>query len=303
MGRCQCRKLTNFYCWHCNQSVCFDCVVEDEHRLAYVSTYQEWVEKGCAESPPQPKCPLSGKLLTEKDDVIRFMNFQIYDIQAINSYGASLPKNTALNGFKIPGTDIPMVSILPKEANTKLAQQIRKKLKQFTWISELIDQAEAIIANPTVSPPSSSPASPTKPISTNQGITILSPDDGKRSVNRKILTDDHSIQIDLSNSSQTTTTQSARDVESGDADDKKYKRRPIRSVFEALGFVSSTSNNTARTSQPYLITGRRLVFLFLLVATLMVVFFLSMNIEEALTVTVEETFSGENLEKALGEKL
>jgi len=78
-------------------------------------------------------CPLSKRIITENDEVIRFMNMQLFLLTAINEYG-SQQSSRFLYELTIPGTDEPM---LPSQDDiSKLAQEIRSKLSQFSWYRE-----------------------------------------------------------------------------------------------------------------------------------------------------------------------
>jgi len=80
-------------------------------------------------------CPLAGRVITDNDQVIRFMNMQLFLLSSIDEYGSKKSLNiNSVNELTIPGTDEPM---LPSSSDkSKLAQEIRTKLSQFKWFIE-----------------------------------------------------------------------------------------------------------------------------------------------------------------------
>jgi len=270
MGICKCRKRSELFCYHCEKAVCFDCITEPSHKLAKVTTYVEWLNK--PDNPP-PVCPLSNKPLTEKDEVIRFMNMQIFLLEAINEYGSSLPNVTALAGFTIPGTEEPMVP--PPEDHSKLAQQIREKLSRFPWISDLISlQRENSLKN---SEKAEKPGITEFPANKTASRKALSPEDytPTPSIGSQSVIASRKTTIPSGNLGVPTTTNSDFSVDLGsmakdDDPEYKYRPKPIRKVFEALGFISSATMSKA---QHYQFSGRRAAFIFALLITLVIVFF------------------------------
>jgi len=290
MGICKCRKKTLLFCWHCTKAVCLDCITEEEHKLAYVNNYELWLSN--PESPP-PVCPLTNNILTAGDEVIRFMNLKIFLLSAIDDYGKSKPANTALAGFTIPGTNEPMVP--PPEEKSKLAQQIRQKLSRFPWISSMIAlQAEIM---------------PEKPISRQYSDPIARPEgyalDKSKKLNEvdshytsdPLFTGAHKVVGTVPKKiSRSTGGISETDVHIAkgapytptrlreeDGEDK-YKRRPLE--MDAL----FGSTRTGVLAQSYQMTGKRLLLAVALVVTLVVVIFLSMNLDDDTTVPhYEET--------------
>jgi len=283
MGICKCRKRSDLFCYHCDKAVCFDCITEPTHKLGKVTTYCDWLMNPVNTIPV---CPLSGVSLTESDDVIRFMNLQIFLLEAINGYGSSKPNNTALAGFTIPGTEEPMVP--PFEDQSKLAQQIREKLSKFPWISELISlqretpettvhrdiNAGKLDIPPvlqitgkkptpaddyTTTPPQQSGIASRKTTSTNQ-------------------TNEH-IHIDLNSHLNS-------HLRPDDDPEYKYRPKPIRKVFEALGFLSTATMSKA---QHYQVNGKRAIFVFALLFTLSMVFFMGMSLTESALSEVQST--------------
>eukprot|EP01127_Copromyxa_protea_P012010 TRINITY_DN3086_c0_g1_i1.p1 TRINITY_DN3086_c0_g1~~TRINITY_DN3086_c0_g1_i1.p1 ORF type:complete len:312 (-),score=59.07 TRINITY_DN3086_c0_g1_i1:39-974(-) len=134
MGFCKCRRRTELWSTKSESPVCLDCICNEEHSLSTVKKYADWLENPTEETPV---CPLSGQVLTSSTEVIRFLNLELYSLAAIDEYGRNLPPNTALAGYTIPGTNTPMVP--PSDDHSKLAEQIRDKLKRFSWISSLIE--------------------------------------------------------------------------------------------------------------------------------------------------------------------
>jgi len=260
-------------------------------------------------------CPLSKQTLNESDEVIRFMNLNIFLLSAIDEYGKNKPPNTALAGFTIPGTNEPMIP--PLEEKSQLAQQIRQKLSQFPWISNMIAlQAEIIPENQPssyLSRPALSSSDPlpkpegyaslnsNKTTSTNEvdsnytsdPLSTLSHSTG--SISRKIAgntspivkkvsrltTSDQNTEIDVHTAKGSPYTPSRL---FRDEDEDKYNRRPIE--LEAL--FGSAPTRTGILAQKYRITSERLVLTVALVVTLVVVYLLSMGIDEDITVPLYE---------------
>jgi hypothetical protein len=209
------------------------------------------------------------------------MNLQIFLLDAINEYGANKPNVTALAGFTIPGTQEPMVP--PPEDQSKLAQQIREKLSKFPWISELIAlQVESHEKNPEKTNLVSSPEKSAVPldVSGNRTTRKVSPEDytptptlqqsgiasRKTASTPTIGTNTSDYSVDLT-----------AHLPTDDDPEFKYRPKPIRKVFEALGFISSA---TIAKAAHYSVSGRRLIFLIALVVTLVMVLFMGMSLTE-----------------------
>jgi len=322
MGICKCRKRTDLFCWHCHRAVCLDCITDEEHNLAYVGTYIKWLDS--PESPPLV-CPLSKAIITATDEVIRFMNLDIFLLSSIDEYGKNKPPNTALAGFTIPGTNDPMVP--PPEDKSKLAQQIRQKLNKFPWIStmialqtELVPQTQpqvhtlqtqpqskhqAHFSDPLAKPEGygldlntkektaekSNPTDvdlnyTTDPLSSSAGITprkptTLSTNTGTpKKSSRPTQPLDQPVDLDLDPHLAKGAPYTPARFREEDPESDKYKRRPIE--MEALGFSAPT--RTGREAPRYQITGNRLLLMLALVVTLLVVFCLSISLDEDTTV-------------------
>jgi len=133
MGVCKkCKKISPFFCYHCRDTVCYDCVTDPEHRMGLVVPFEKYLlNPGDFDSV----CPLTQRVIRENDEVIRFMNMQLFLLTAINEYGSQKSsKITFMNELTIPGTEEPM---LPSpDDNSKLAQEIRSKLSQFMWFTD-----------------------------------------------------------------------------------------------------------------------------------------------------------------------
>jgi len=316
MGICKCRKKADLFCWHCQKTVCLDCITDEGHKLAYIGTYDDWLSHP---NVPPAVCPLSMKILSEGDDVIRFMNL-LFLVSAIDDYGKSKPANTALAGFTIPGTDEPMVP--PPEEQSKLAQQIRQKLSKFPWIANIIALQSEIVPQTDKQPPTL-PYSPFAALARPEGYALAMNINDKSDKTtsseidsnytsdplstipqasplgiapRKIGTNtvsggfptkkvprptssEKSVEIDVHTSAKGIPYTPQRFREE-DADLDKYKWRSID--MEALGFGGTT--RTGVLAQRYQITGKRLFLIVALIVTLVVVFFLSMGIDEDMTV-------------------
>lgn len=130
MGICKCRKRTEL----CTVSkdgksvdfVCSDCIVAEEYATAQVIFYKDWLSNSQSKGPLV--CPLSKAPLDDGANLIRLMNFQLFRLDAIIDYASKLPENSTPS---IPGTQDPLAP--SSSDNSKLAQQIRKKLSTFAW--------------------------------------------------------------------------------------------------------------------------------------------------------------------------
>jgi len=278
MGICKFRKRSELFCYHCEKAVCFDCITEPHHKLAKVTTYVEWLEPRDSVSDKQPAgpvCALSNKPLTEADEVIRFMNLQIYLLEAINEYGSSKPNITALAGFTIPGTKEPMVP--PPEEQSKLAQEIREKLSRFPWISELIAlQRETEKNNEKItSNPEKSASTPDISVKTTTTRKMISPDDYNPAPT--LQTSGIASRKTTGTAGSDYTVDLTQHIRTDDDPEYKYRPKPIRKVFEALGFLSSA---TISKAQHYQVSGRRGLFVFALLVTLLMVFLMGMSLTE-----------------------
>jgi len=219
------------------------------------------------------------------------MNLEIFLLEAINEYGSSKPNVTALAGFTIPGTEEPMAP--PPEDQSKLAQQIREKLSRFPWISDLIalqrENSQKNSEKPNPNPLSLSEKSGITDFPANKQTLsrkTLSPEDytptssiGHQSViahSRKTTTPGGNVGNPTTNSDFTTVDFSSH-LTKDDDPEYKYRPKPIRKVFEALGFLSSA---TISKAQHYQFSGKRAVIMFALLITLIVVFFMGMSLSE-----------------------
>jgi len=142
MGVCRCKKRTELWCYKTTKPVCLDCIVDIDHQLSLVAPYIDWLNNPVDHDLV---CPLSQEPLVDISNSIRFINLQVFSLSAVNDYLSKLPPNTAAAGFTIPGTDIPMLPAVTDQS--KLAQQIREKLKDSPNISKVIEsQKESIQA-------------------------------------------------------------------------------------------------------------------------------------------------------------
>jgi len=261
--------------------VCYDCVIDSDHFLHYVGSYEEWVDN--LETKPVV-CPLTGKILTPDDDVIRFKNMQIFLMSAIDEYGKSKPPNTPLTDFTIPNTKELMVP--PPEDQTKIANYIREKLKVFLWIRDQInqesvapqtittDKSKALFAEPIVKIEGlTDSGNAVDPLALPVGIASRKTATGKPRVVSAEHTHDPVIE---SHSSKTPFSPPRRFPTDMDDEDEKYKRRTID--MDALGFTNTNRNST--TAQRYRITGKRLLLFLALILTLFIVILLSVNMDE-----------------------
>eukprot|EP01124_Arcella_intermedia_P012803 TRINITY_DN19181_c0_g1_i2.p1 TRINITY_DN19181_c0_g1~~TRINITY_DN19181_c0_g1_i2.p1 ORF type:complete len:276 (-),score=47.34 TRINITY_DN19181_c0_g1_i2:111-938(-) len=264
MGICKCRKRTDLFCYHCQKAVCYDCMVEEGHALSKIATYEDWLNN--ATNPP-PTCALSGRPINSTSESIRFTNLKLYHLEAINEYGSSKPKSTALAGYTIPELRIPMVP--PVEDQSKLAQQIREKLSRFEWISELI-----ALQHETRSP---DPKTPTDPASDSLHLSDRLPP-AQNGFNSSQPAQYSGMSARKQAQTEVTVEIPPRLVD--DDPQFKYRPKPIRKFFEALGFISETTTTKAKD---YRFKGKGMViFVGALLFTLAVVIFLGMNMSETI---------------------
>jgi len=141
MGVCKCKKRTDLWCYKMVMPVCFDCIVEIEHQLSCVAPYIDWLNN------PHDQdlvCPLSQKLIVYISNSIRFLNLQVFQLDAILEYCSThFSPNTAAAGFTIPHTDIPMLP--PIGDQSKLAIQIREKLRGSPAIARIIETQRELV--------------------------------------------------------------------------------------------------------------------------------------------------------------
>eukprot|EP01126_Amoeba_proteus_P060808 TRINITY_DN808_c0_g1_i5.p1 TRINITY_DN808_c0_g1~~TRINITY_DN808_c0_g1_i5.p1 ORF type:complete len:613 (-),score=136.49 TRINITY_DN808_c0_g1_i5:127-1752(-) len=236
----------------------------EEHKLSLVLNYADWLQSPLGNI--QPVCPLSSKILTEEDEVIRFMNLQIFSMRAIDEYGKTFPSDTALAGFVIPGTNQPMVP--PLDDNSSLAQQIKSKLSTFSWISHLLQSQKLLLQQEGQVSTTVHLASRKQPRNDHQ-------QQGSEELTEVVIPMDrqqnhHHHQID--------------------EDQDKYKRRPFQGFFNFLG-VGGTSTSSPSSSGSQM-SGTRIYILAALLFTLGVVFILSYGIDENMRSQIEEELRG-----------
>jgi len=193
MGVCKkCRKISPFFCYHCRSTVCYDCITDLEHRIAPVVLFEKYLLNP---SDCEAMCPMTGALITEKDEVIRFMNMQLFLISSIDEYGSQKSFSVSeVNDFTIPGSEEPMLP--PPGDKSKLAQEIRTKLSHFKWFNEK-SNSTAVLSDPVyvsrapvIPTHVTTPAfiSPRKPTSSDVVIDLEEADDpqGKNRQKKKI---------------------------------------------------------------------------------------------------------------------
>jgi len=208
MGVCKkCKKISPFFCYHCRNTVCYDCVCDLEHRIAPVVPFSAYLlNPGDCDSV----CPLTQRIITENDEVIRFMNMQLFLLTAINEYG--LQKSSTiifLNELTIPGTEEPM---LPSpEDKSKLAQEIRTKLSQFNWFKEKPSANDSTYVSRTPS-------------------AVISPP-----------IQQHSTAF-ISTRKPTTSPETIIDIQETQSDDPQGKNRQKRKIYEFISSVNIKLN-------------------------------------------------------------
>jgi len=145
MGVCKCKKRTDLWCYKTVKPVCLDCIVDIEHQLSCVAPYVDWLN-----NPHEQEsiiCPLTNTPIVDASNSIRFTNLQVFHLDAIFTYCSQFSSNTAVAGFTIPGTEIPILP--PINDQSKLAQQIREKLKGSPEMLRLLDSQKEILLNQT----------------------------------------------------------------------------------------------------------------------------------------------------------
>lgn len=247
MGICKCRKRTNLVCWHCQSPICFDCVTENEHKLGYVATYAEFLS---SPSPVSPVCPLSKKILTESDEVIRFTNLQIFGLVAIDKYCQELPQNTEASRVMIPGTTIAMVPA--RNDRSLLAKQIRQNLSSLASFRKFVNAAEELKAQvepenpePQQGKPTSSATAPQqgKPTSSTAPPGLIprkSAPPGYSGPPTSLFTSQQTNRLSTSQPDAEVIEMNIRDINMPDDSDnptQKYQRRSIGRFTDLLSSV------------------------------------------------------------------
>jgi hypothetical protein len=145
MGVCKCKKRTDLWCYKTVKPVCLDCIVDSEHQLTCVAPYVDWLNNPHEQDPI---CPLTQTKINDASNSIRFMNLQVFHLDAILNHCAQFPSNTAVAGFTIPGTEIPMLPQISDQ--TKLANNIREKLKKSPVMLRIIESQQLQVNQPNV---------------------------------------------------------------------------------------------------------------------------------------------------------
>jgi len=127
MGLCKCRKITDLYCFKHKKPVCENCIVSD-HRTCHVDTYIKWLTD--SEILP-PTCVICKGELTP-DSVVRLSCLHCCHIECLELHGSSFPPNTARAGFTcpVPGCNTPLV---PPNANSPLSYLLYKHIENAAW--------------------------------------------------------------------------------------------------------------------------------------------------------------------------
>jgi len=240
--------------------VCYDCITDPEHRIATVVQFGKYLlNPGDCESV----CPLTKKRITEQDEVIRFMNMQLFLLEAIKEYGfQKSPLVNSLDQLTIPGADEPM---LPSpDDKSKLAQEIRMKLSQFDWFK---DKLSSSVNDVYVS------SRPTNTITSNTTTsTFVAP--------RKPAPSSEFV-IDM------------EDIHTDDPQGKN-RHKPLRKVYETISLMYGPLSpvklllTLLRTSYFKLNTNRNL-FILGIIITIGILFFMGFSLSDEGTIEPQNT--------------
>jgi len=242
MGICDCRKRTNLFCFVHKKAVCPGCVLQ--HNNCYVSTYLDWIQNSEFESPSCPLC----KGAISQENAIRLSCLDLFHIDCLDRYCASLPSNTAQAGYTCPKCSKPLI---PTDTGTALAKHLYEVYSQATWFQR------------------------------GGGLQILKPSEPEKKETRTPLGESSTVPSFTTTGLQSSHSRKSRSsnqvVISQDEDEDKYRKHSFWSFLSSLGLVDDGKKSADPSKSKRPVNTRRMLVLFVLLSILATIIILHMS--------------------------
>eukprot|EP01088_Endostelium_zonatum_P017048 TRINITY_DN4855_c0_g2_i1.p1 TRINITY_DN4855_c0_g2~~TRINITY_DN4855_c0_g2_i1.p1 ORF type:complete len:263 (+),score=37.45 TRINITY_DN4855_c0_g2_i1:164-952(+) len=262
MGLCKCRKITDLYCFNHKKAVCENCIATD-HKTCTVGSYVKWLQDPDFDASV---CEMCKEELTP-DHVIRLMCLHMLHPECLDMHASSFPPNTAKAGYVCPVPDCKTPLVPTNPNSSTLSQILYNHIEHSSWFESksqpLMDRNDSRNHRDNDSfdrtfDMDSSNRSP------KQRSSFIP--------NETNIKDSANILIDSESNKR------ANPIFDDDAD--KYNKNQISKLIynpAPLGAVGDAFSRRTRGGSPF--TTKRILMIFALLSTLLIVAFLSTSLE------------------------
>jgi len=262
MGLCKCIKISDLYCFNHKRAVCNNCIATD-HKTCTVGTYVEWLQNPDFTASVCEMC--KGELTPAH--VIRLMCLHMLHPECLDMHAAGFPPNTAKAGYicPVPGCKTPLVPTNPHSST--LAEILYNHIEHSSWF----DTKSQPMTNESSEHSKSSYLN--NDDSFDRNYDIESRGTKQRIPSETLLKDSANVLIDHESNKR------ANPIFDDDAD-KYHKNQLLKLIHNPAPIIgSSTDSHPRRSRGSSTFTTKRILIMFALLSTLLIVALLSTSLE------------------------